>query len=155
VTAVKKYSWVLAIFICAIVGLTAMAQGYDKYLAPGDVEKATGLKGLTLVPRGSAAGAGGDLNFANAAGDLILMVQFADAKNFAGVKAKYGKAPVSGLGEQATTGASMPGMDDNMVAFTKGTHCVVLTAFGDFVNRKVYLTVDQLTAVARIVASRL
>ncbi len=151
----KKSSWVLAILISATVALTVLAQGYDKYLTPADVEKATGLKGVTSVARGSTAGAGGDLNFANAAGDLILMVQFADAKNFAGVKAKYGKAAVSGLGDQATAGASMPGMGDNMVAFTKGAHCVVLTAFGDFVNKKVYLTVDQLTAVGKLIASRL
>ncbi len=151
----KKLSCVLAIIICGTVGVTLLAQGYDKYLTPGDVEKATGLKGVTPVPRGSAAGAGGDLNFANAAGDLMLMVQFADAKNFAGVKAKYGKAAVSGIGDQATAGASMPGMGDNMIAFTKGAHCVVLTAFGDFVNKKVYLTMDQLTAVAKVIASRL
>jgi hypothetical protein len=83
------------------------------------------------------------------------MVQFAGTGNFAGFKNKYGKAPVSGVGDQAVQGASMPGMPDNLLAFTRGTHCVVLTAFGDFVSHKVYLTVDQLTALGKVIASRL
>ncbi len=151
----KNCVW--AVLVCVILGqaLPAAAQGaYDKYLSAADVEKASG-KGVRLIPRGSAAGAGGDLNFADDSGEPILMVQFADAKNFAGVKAKYGKGAVPGVGDQAIEGGSMPGMPDNLVAFTKGTHCVVLTAFGDFVGKKLYLTIDQLTSLAKVIASRL
>jgi hypothetical protein len=138
------------------LALTAFAQGSsEKYLTAADVEKVTGMKGVRLVPRGSAAGAGGDLNFADDAGELLLMVQFADAKNFAGFKNKYGKGAVSGVGDQAIQGGSMPGMPDNLLAFTKGTHCVVLTAFGDFVNKKVYLTIEQLASLGKVIASRL
>ncbi len=154
----KRAHCVFAVLLCVGLcqALPVRAQGaYDKYLSAADVEKATGLSGIRLIPRGSAAGAGGDLNFANDAGDLILMVQFAEARNFAGLKAKYGKGAVAGVGDQAIEGGSMPGMPDNLVAFTKGTHCVVLTAFGDFVNKKVYLTIDQLTALAKTIASRL
>jgi hypothetical protein len=148
----------LGILLCVSLGLVrpAFAQGsYEKYLAAADVEKVTGARGVTLIARGSAAGAGGDLNFADGAGELMLMVQFADARNFATLKDKYAKAPVSGVGEQAFQGGSMPGMPDNLLAFTKGTRCVVLTAFGDFVNKKVYLTIDQLTALGKLIASRL
>ncbi len=136
--------------------LTAFAQSpYEKYLPVADVERITGQKGVRLIARGSAAGAGGDLNFANDAGELVLMVQFADAKNFAGFKNQYGKAAVSGVGDQAIQGGSMPGMPDNLLAFTKGSRCVVLTAFGDFVTKKVYLTIDQLTSLGKVIASRL
>ncbi len=154
----KNTSCVLAILVSVTLGcaLPARAQGaYDEYLSAGDVERAGGMKGVRAIPRGSVAGAGGDLNFADDSGDLILMVQFADAKNFAGLKAKYAKGAVAGVGDQAIEGGSMPGMPDNLVAFTKGTHCVVLTAFGDFVAKKVYLTVDQLTALAKVIAARL
>jgi hypothetical protein len=149
---------VFAILLCLGLGpaLTASAQGsFDKYLAPADVEKVGGIKGARSIPRGSVAGAGGDLNFADDSGELVLMIQFADVKSFAGFKTKYARGVVSGVGDQAIQGASMPGMADNLLAFTKGARCVVLTAFGDFVNKKVYLTVDQLTALGRLIASRL
>lgn len=158
VEPVKRTYCALATVLCLSLGLalSAFAQGsYERYLTAADIEKATGLSGVTIIARGSAAGAGGDLNFADGAGELLLMVQFADAKNFAGFKNKYGKAPVSGVGDQAVQGGSMPDMPDNLLAFTKGTRCVVLTAFGDFVNKKVYLTVDQLTSLGKVIASRL
>jgi hypothetical protein len=144
------------LYVSVATASAAPMQGpYEKYLTGADVEKISGLKGVTLVPRGSAAGAGGDLNFTDGSGELVLMVQFADAKNFAGFKTKYAKGAVSGIGDQAIQGGSMPGMADNLLAFTKGAHCVVLTAFGDFVNKKVYLTMDQLTSLAKLITSRL
>jgi hypothetical protein len=153
-----KYAHIIAIFLCWTVVLTLSASAQnpnEKYLTAGDVEKATGIKGIALVPRGSVAGAGGDLNFADASGELILMVQFTEASNYSGFKNKYAKSSVSGIGEQAFEGAAMPGMPDNLVAFTKGNRCVVLTAFADFIKKKVYLTVDQLVALGKAIASRL
>ncbi len=158
VGSVKTSCFVWAVLLCAGLGtpVPALAQGaYDKYLSAADVEKAAGVAGVHQIARGSVAGAGGDLNFANDAGDVILMVQFADAKSFAGVKAKYGKGAVAGLGEQAIEGGSMPGMPDNLIAFTKGSRCVILTAFGDFATKKMYLTIDQLTSLAKAIAARL
>jgi hypothetical protein len=154
----KKICLVLGALLYLNLGpaLTALAQSpFEKYLTGADIEKATGMKGIKPIPRGSAAGAGGDLNFTDGSGELILMIQFADVKNFAGFKSKYAKGAVSGVGEQAIQGGSMPGMADNLLAFTKGAHCVVLTAFGDFINKKVYLTIDQLTALGKLIASRL
>lgn len=49
----------------------------------------------------------------------------------------------------------MSGMPDNLVAFTKGGRCVVLTAFADFVNNKVYLKIDQLIAIGKLMSSRM
>ena len=154
----KKLCFVTGIFLFLSLGpiLTVLAQSpYEKYLTGADIEKATGMKGIKRIPRGSAAGAGGDLNFTDASGEPILMIQFADVISFTAFKSKYAKGAVSGVGDQAIQGGSMPGMADNLLAFTKGMHCVVLTAFGDFINKKVYLTVDQLTALGKLIASRL
>jgi hypothetical protein len=154
----RKLSCTFVICLYLIFGLilTAWAQNPNgKYLTGADIEKVAGMKGINLIPRGSAAGAGGDLNFADASGELILMVQFTDAKNFAGLKNRYAKGAVSGVGDEAVQGAAMPGMPDNLLAFTKGAHCVVLTAFGDFIKKKVYLTIDQLSALGKLMASRL
>jgi hypothetical protein len=157
---VKMWKSSVAFGICMILSfslaITALAQTpNEKYLTGADIEKAIGMKGVKLIPRGTAAGAGGDLNFVDASGELILMIQFTDAKNFGGFKSKYSKETVSGIGDQAIQGAAMPGMPDNLLAFTKGTHCVVLTAFGDFVKKKIYLTVDQLFTLGKLIASRL
>ena len=127
----------------------------EKYLTAADVEKATGMKAVRLVPRGSVGGAGGDLNFSSASGELVLMVQFTDAKNFDSFQKRYGKGAVTGIGDKAVQGAALPGMPDNLLVFTKGTHCVVLTAFGDFIKKKVYLDIGQLTALGRLIASRM
>ncbi len=154
----RKSSFVFGACLCLSLGLALVARAQDsneKYLAAADIEKVTGLKGIKTVPRGSVAGAGGDLNFTDSSGELILMVQFTDARNFAGFKNKYAKGKPAAVGDDAILGAVMPGMADNLLAFKKGTHCVVLTAFADFVKQKVYLTVDQLTALGKLIASRL
>ncbi len=154
----RKFSCAFAIWLYLSLGpaLTAWAQNpYEKYLTGADVEKIAGMKGIKLIPRGAVAAAAGDLNFADASGELILMVQFADAKNFGGFKNRYAKGAVSGVGSEAVQGAAMPGLPDNLLAFTKGSRCVVLTSFGDFIKKKVYLTVDQLTALGKLIASRL
>lgn len=154
----RKYAYEFAIFLFMSIGLTSAAwtqNPNEKYLTGSDVEKIMGTKGVRSVPRGSVAGAGGDLNFTDASGELILMVQFTDAASFVSLKSKYAKGAVSGVGDQAVEGAAMPGMPDNLLAFTKGARCVVLTAFGDFIKKRVYLTVDQLTALGKLIASRL
>ncbi len=150
------YTFGICLYLSFGLATAAWAQNpNEKYLTGADIEKVTGMKGITLIARGSVPGAGGDLNFADASGELILMAQFTDAKNFAGFKNKYPNGAVNGVGAEAVQGAAMPGMPDNLLAFTKGTRRVVLTSFGDFIKKKVYLTVDQLTALGKLIASRL
>ncbi len=154
----SKNARALLFFLClsVIAAGSARAQNPDdKYLTGSDIEKVTGMKGIHAVPRGSIPGAAGDLNFADASGELILMIQFTDAAGFNGLKTRYAQGAVSGVGDQAVQGAAIPGMPDNLLAFTKRTRCVVLTAFGDFIKKKLYLTVDQLVAIGKIIASRL
>lgn len=84
---------------------TAFAQSpNEKYLTGADIEKITGIKGVKLIPRLSVAGAGGDLNFVDGTGELILMVQVTDAKNFDAFQKKYSKGTVAGVGDQAVQG---------------------------------------------------
>ena len=80
----------LGLLLGCCLALAAFAQSPDdKYLTGADVDKAVGMKGVKLIPRGSVAGAGGDLNFADASGELILMVQFTDAKSYEAYQKKY------------------------------------------------------------------
>jgi hypothetical protein len=147
--------WCCALMIGLGCCLVAGQESNEKYLTASDVEKALEMKGVRLVPRGSVAGAGGDLNFADASGELILMVQFTDAKNFDAFQKRYANGAVSGVGDQAVKGAALPGLPENLLVFTKGSRCVVLTAFADFIKKKVYLTMDQVTALGKLIASRL
>ncbi len=154
----RKHAFVFGACLCLGLCLAASAfsQGpNEKLLTAADVEKVTGMKGISLVPRGSVAGAGGDLNFTDSSGELILMVQFTDARNYAGFKSKYAKGAAASVGDEAILAAVMPGLAENLLAFRKGNRCIVLTAFADFVKQKVYLTADQLTVLGRLVASRL
>ncbi len=153
----RKSPFGLCVCLClgGCLAVAAFAQNpNEKYLTGADVDRVAGMKGVKLIPRMSVPGAGGDLNFADAAGELILMVQITDARNFDGFKKKYEKAAIAGVGDQAFQGAIMPGMPDNLLAFTKGSRCCVLTAFGDFAKNRIYLKIDQLAALAKVIASR-
>jgi hypothetical protein len=137
--------------------LIGSAGSFDNYLKTSDCEKATGLKGVKSITKGAAAGAGGDLNFTTADGTLIVMIQVVGKSNYAGYKQMFFKADVKGLGDQAMEGTTIPKQPSNVVAFTKGTECVALTAFGDPASggKKNMLTVAQMIELAKIMASRM
>jgi hypothetical protein len=146
-------------FVVLLVAACAVPAGYaqspnEKYLTALDFEK-IGLKGVKLIPRMSKSGAGGDLNFTNAEGELILMVQITGKSQFEGYKKMYAKAAVSAVGDQAIQGAVMPGFPDGILAFTKGVNCVALTSFGDYLKKTNYLTMDQLITLGKIIAARM
>src|SRR5208337_3539163 len=76
------YRWLTVLFVFTLlVSSASTVQSQTKpasgaqYLTVQDVEKITGLHGVKLVPPDPSKGAGGDLNFANKDGKLILMVQ--------------------------------------------------------------------------------
>ncbi len=141
------------LFFCSIM---AYAGPFDNHLKISDVEKATGLKGVKSVAKGSATGAGGDLNFATADGNLALMVQIVDKSQYVGFKQYFFKADLNGVGDQAMVGGTVPKSPSNLVVFTKGSRCVALTAFADPASygKKFMLTVAQLTDLAKTIASR-
>jgi hypothetical protein len=155
----KKLSVLLAalfIMVFFTSTLAVSAGPYDKYLTAADIASVSGLKGVKLIPKNPSIGAGGDLNFAINATQLVVMVQVVDKSNYAGYKQLCFKAVVKGLGDQAMEGAAMPGGASNQVVFTKGNKCVALTAFGDPNDPgKNMLTVEQLIKLAKIIVTRM
>lgn len=134
----------------------AASANYQKLLTISDVESATGVKGLKLVPRNAAKGAAGDLNFAKADGSLLLMAQFGNADLFKQWKAQEGfyNAAVSGVGDEAFNGPK-GGIGPYVLFLRKGAHSVGLSTYLDADTMKPMLSQDQLRALAKIVASRL
>jgi hypothetical protein len=125
-------------------------------LTVADVESTTRLKGVKLVPRGSAAGAGGDLNFAKANDSLLLMAQFGNAALFKQWKAQpnFYNSAVTGVGDEAFNGPK--GRLSPYVLFVrKGSHSIGLSSFLDTDTMKPMLSQDQLRSIAKTVLSRL
>lgn len=158
----KKALWglmVTTMLLIAALPIMAAAGQYNKYLTVPDVEKVSGLSGIKIVPYDPSQGAGGDLNFATVDGELVLMANFLDGSNFKRYKNKprYIKAPVAGVGEEAYSG---PKNDpQSVLIFRKSIYCVTLGTFlnmsGNAKSPTTMLTMDQLIALGKLVASRL
>lgn len=156
-TRTRRVSIVAAFaFVLAFAAGLALAGSYDAWLTAADVQKTAGLPGIKSIPANPSIGAGGDLNFATADGQVVLMVQVVGADNYAKFVKMYSKGPVSGIGKEAIKGATVPGQGPNFIAFTKGAHCVTLTVFADWENGgALYMPFDKLEALAKLVASRM
>ena len=123
------------------------------YLTVQDVEKITGLHGIKLVPADPSKGAGGDLNFANKDGDLILMVQrmlssdalYSQTKKMKGTV----KAEIAGVGDAAFTGPA--GDLQYFVSFKKGKGSGSAATFLSFSGPR--LPLDQVKKVAEQIAA--
>ena len=123
------------------------------YLTVQDVEKITGLHGVKLVPPDASKGAGGDLNFADKDGKLILMVNrnlssdmfYSQTKNMKDTV----KADITGLGDAAFIGPA--GMLQYFVSFKKGKGSGTVSTFLGFTGT--LLPIDQVKKVAQQIAS--
>jgi hypothetical protein len=126
-------------------------------LTAADVEKVSGLTGIKNVAKGSTTGAGGDVNFVGADGTLVVMANFFDGTQFDTFKnsPNYREA-LSGLGDAAFVGPSADIMSTlYIVGFKKGDHTAIFATFFKGTNlQETMLTIDQLKALAAIVASR-
>ncbi len=124
-----------------------------QYLTVQDVEKITGLQGVKLVPANPSKGAGGDLNFANKDGELILMVQrmlnsdmlYSQTKKMKDAV----KADIEGVGDAAFTGPA--GNLQYFVTFKKGKGSGSAATFLTFTGTQ--LPMDQLKKVTQQIAS--
>ena len=123
------------------------------YLTVQDVEKITGLNGIKIVPADPSKGAGGDLNFANKDGELILMVQrrlSSDALYSETKKMKSAvKADIEGVGDAAFTGPA--GNVQYFVSFKKGKGSGSAASFLSFTGPR--LPLNQVKKVAQQIAS--
>lgn len=147
---------VAIVLLSAALSVFAAAGPYDRYLSVVDVQRLTGLQGVKQVPRDPSKGAGGDLNFAVGNDRLILMVLFSGVSNYEPSKAQKGyfKSAVAGVGEAAFCG---PAADPQYIlVFKKKTYCVSVSTYFNFgAKPPTMLTMDQLIAIAKLVASRI
>jgi len=132
------------------------AQAADSRLTIADVEKISGLKGVTLVAKASTPGAGGNLNFVGPDGKLLLMVNFGNAGLYDGAKKMpvVFHASVPGLGDEAFDGP--PGTLQYTLYVKKNAKAFSLATFFTPRSRPLQprLTMDQLKTVATIILSR-
>jgi len=154
------HRWLTVLFVFTMLVLSASmifsqpktASG-AQYLTVQDVEKITGLHGVKLVPADPSKGAGGDLNFANKDGKLILMVQrmlYSDALYSQTKKMKGAvKADIEGVGDAAFTGPA--GNTQYFVSFRKGKGSGSAASFLSFSGP--LLPLDQVKKVAQQIAS--
>ena len=137
-------------------------------LTPADIEKATGLRGVHLVPETTKGAVPGRSNYADGGGQIVLWFQDFNAQGFARAKAqpaqkvsgieiepKLFHAAVAGVGDEAFD--SPDGKLQHALYVRKGQ-----AAFGLIANLttsargdKPTVTLDQLKALAAIVLSRM
>jgi len=153
-----RYLTVLLVFTMVVLSAslvfsqTKPASG-TQYLTVQDVEKITGLQGVKLVPPDPSKGAGGDLNFANKDGKLILMANrnlfsdmlYSQTKNMKGAV----KQDIQGVGDAAFTGPA--GNLQYFVSFKKGKGSGTVATFLTFTGT--LLPLDQVKIVAQQIAS--
>ncbi len=140
------------------VAMTLLADSpLDKFLTVADVEKASGIHGVTLIPHSQKTGGGRILLFGTSGEPIILMFKMSDKLDYLGYKKAYFKTDLTGLGDQAFQGISIPGNPPNMVIFTKGNDCVYLVASAKSGVKPAqnFFTIEQLIQLAKIVASRM
>ncbi len=140
----------MTVILC-MAGLAGAFQ-YSKYLTVADVEKTTGLKGVTPIPKSDEAD--GDLNFANKDGKTILSVTFMDTSAYKGYRSsKAGfKSAISGVGEEGFIGPA--GEEPTFIlVFRKAAFAVMLNTIPD--GKTTRLSIEQLTALAKVIASRI
>ena len=152
----------IGLTLVALLGMAALsaAQGglYDKLLTIADVQSVGKMTGLKLIPYDPSKGAGGDLNFARADGNMALLVQFQtmDAKRWEKNKAaqkNYIRGPVAGLGDEAFDGP--PGNFPYALTIRKGNRVIALSSFLDTNTGKFIFSMEQLTALAKIILGRI
>jgi hypothetical protein len=154
------HRWLTVLFVFTMLIFSASSVFSQTKTAPGgqyltvqDVEKITGHQGVKIVPPDPSKGAGGDLNFADKDGNLLLMVNrnlssdmfYSQTKNTKGAV----KADISGVGDAAFTGPA--GNLQYFISFKKGKGSGTVSSFLTFTGAKVPL--DQLKKVAQLMAS--
>ena len=161
----KKWSF-LAVGMLLVVGVLSVVNAsgrYDNIITASDVEKATGLSGLKQVARQKAVDGitenkflTGDINFVRSDNQPVIVVQFRPSFAFDQFKGDSGfiKAAVAGVGEEAYTGPSFdPQVNVNFVK--GGTYVAVSTLIDPKDKSKPVLKIEQVIAVAKVIASRM
>ena len=137
------------------MGLIASAYSfqYAKFITVQDIERVTGLKGVTPIQK--SADADGDLNFARQDGKLILSASFLPATAYVGAKSSPEgfKSLYPGIGEEAFIGPS-GNSPSFILVFRKAAYTVMLNTDLES-ETKTRIPIEQLVALAKIIASRM
>ena len=154
----NKTLTLIAFFILCFTSLSnRVIVESENLLTVDDVEKATGMKGIKLIPRNPAIGAGGDLNFALEDNTILLIVAIQNVSMYVEWKKQEGffYAAVSGIGDEAFEGPSF-GEHRYVLIFRKGENAISLSSFFNMEARgKPFLSQEQLRELAKIMISRL
>jgi len=134
-------------------------------LAPADIEKATGLHGVHLLPATATGAVPGRDGYADASGRVVLWFQTMNRAGFAAAKAQPAKVVSGILVEPKLFHAAVSGVGDEAFDSPDGNpqHALYVrkkdSAFGLISNVTLtnapIVTMDQLTAIAKIVLSRM
>lgn len=128
-------------------------------LTPADVEQVSGLSGLSVVPYDPAVGAGGDVNIADASGQLVAMLVVEGPETW-GLWLTDGftvREPVTPpVGDESFIGPSLDVSEAVYIfGFIKGETAVVIDTFLDPAGNGTILSSEELRELAEIVESRL
>ncbi len=143
--------------LALVAGLgTSIAGGppqYGKYLTVSDVERVTGLQGVSLQPK--RPGDDEDLTFTDRNGNVIVAATFLPANAYAGARSSTDgvKSALKDVGEAGFVGpASGPPL--YILVFRKADFTVILNTELEGTT-KARIPIEQLTAIAKIIASRM
>jgi hypothetical protein len=153
------------IAVLALTFATAAAAVAPAAVTPADIEKATGLKGVHLVPATAAGSVPGRDNYADASGRIVLWFQAIPGPMFSRAKAQPAKvmngievepklyhAAVAGLGEDAFD--SPDGKQQHALYVRKGDSAFGLISNLDRTGKPV-VSMEQLKALANTILSRM
>jgi hypothetical protein len=134
-------------------------------VTPADIEKATGLKGIHLVPATAPGSVPGRDNYADAGGKIVLWFQSIPGPMFARAKAQPAKtmngidvepklyhAAVAGLGDEAFD--SPDGRQQHALYVRKGDSAFGLISNVDRAGKPA-VSMEQLKALANTILSRM
>lgn len=134
-------------------------------LSPADIEKATGLKGVHVVPATTPGAVPGRDNYADASGKIVLWFQTMNRTGFARAKGQAGKkmngieiepalyhTAVVGLGDEAFD--SPDGKVQHALYVRRGDDAFGLISNVDAAG-KPRITLEQLKALASTILSRM
>jgi hypothetical protein len=134
-------------------------------VTPADIEKATGLKGVHLVPETARGSVPGRDNYADASGKVVLWFQSIPGPLFARAKAQPARmmsgievepklfhASVAGLGDEAFD--SPDGKTPHAIYVRKGDRAFALISNVDATGKPV-VSMEQLKALAKMVIARI
>lgn len=126
-------------------------------LSVADVEKTSGLTGLKLVKQGSTTEAVGRLNFANADGTLVAIMNIGDGVAFnQSMQGMYFSKESTGTGDMCFVGpSSKVSTTLSIFAAAKGDHAVIMKTFAKTKGGSdTWLTIEQLQALTGLALGR-